>query len=30
MRSIEYGPLASFFAKNAELPAELTDYFAQL
>jgi heptosyltransferase-2 len=26
-RSIEYGPLASFFAKDAELPAELIDYF---
>ena len=28
VRSIEYGPLASFFAKNSELPAELADYFA--
>jgi heptosyltransferase III len=28
VRSIEYGPLASFFAKNAELPAELKSYFA--
>ena len=28
IRSIEYGPLASFFAKNSELPAELADYFA--
>jgi heptosyltransferase-2 len=26
-RSIEYGPLATFFAKDAELPAELTVYF---
>lgn len=26
-RSIEYAPLASFFAKEAELPAELADYF---
>ncbi len=26
-RSIEYGPLASFFARNAELPNELSDYF---
>jgi len=26
--SIEYGPLASFFAKNSELPGELTNYFA--
>lgn len=26
-RSIEYGPLAGFFAKNAELPIELRDYF---
>jgi heptosyltransferase-3 len=28
VRSIEYGPLASFFAKNSELPAELPRYFA--
>jgi len=28
VRSIEYGPLASFFAKNSELPAELARYFA--
>src|SRR5947207_12035315 len=28
VRSIEHGPLASFFAKDSELPAELTDYFA--
>jgi heptosyltransferase-2 len=28
IRSIEYGPFASFFAKNSELPAELADYFA--
>ncbi len=28
VRSIEYGPLSRFFAKNSELPAELTDYFA--
>ena len=27
IRSIEYGPLAAFFAKDAALPAELTDYF---
>jgi heptosyltransferase-3 len=27
-RSIEYGPLASFFSKQAELPIELADYFA--
>jgi heptosyltransferase-2 len=27
-RSIEYGPLSSFFAKNSELPAELANYFA--
>ena len=27
-RSIEYGPLASFFARNAELPNELSNYFA--
>src|SRR5262249_51547138 len=26
--SIEYGPLARFFARNSELPAELADYFA--
>ena len=28
VRSIEYGPLARFFASNSELPAELADYFA--
>ena len=28
MRSIEYGPLARFFASNSGLPAELADYFA--
>jgi heptosyltransferase III len=28
VRSIEYGALSSFFAKNAELSAELADYFA--
>ena len=28
LRSIEYGPLSSFFAKNLELPAELANYFA--
>jgi heptosyltransferase-3 len=28
VRSIEYGPLASFFAKHSELSEELTDYFA--
>jgi heptosyltransferase-3 len=28
VRSIEYGPLSSFFAKNSELAPELTDYFA--
>jgi heptosyltransferase III len=28
VRSIEHGPLASFFAKNSELPAELKGYFA--
>ena len=28
VRSIEYGLLASFFAKNSELPAELAGYFA--
>jgi heptosyltransferase-3 len=28
VRSIEYGPLSSFFARNSELPAELADYFA--
>ena len=27
-RSIEYGPLASFFSNQAELPTELADYFA--
>jgi heptosyltransferase-3 len=29
VRSIEYGPLAPFFAKNSELPAELAGYFAR-
>jgi len=28
VRSIEYGPTSSFFAKNSELPAELANYFA--
>ena len=28
VRSIEYGPLSTFFAKNAELPSELLTYFA--
>jgi heptosyltransferase-3 len=28
VRSIEYGALASFFAKNSKLPAELANYFA--
>ena len=28
VRSIEYGPLASFFAKNSELSTDLADYFA--
>jgi heptosyltransferase III len=28
VRSIEYAPLARFFATNSELPAELADYFA--
>src|SRR5215475_2616987 len=28
VRSIEYGPLARFFANTSELPAELADYFA--
>ena len=28
VHSIEYGPLARFFAPNSELPAELADYFA--
>jgi heptosyltransferase-3 len=28
VRSIEYGPLSRFFARNSELPAELADYFA--
>src|SRR5436189_4552571 len=28
VRSIEYAPLSSFFARNSELPAELADYFA--
>src|SRR5216117_1611001 len=28
VRSIEYGPLSSFFAKNSEPPAELANYFA--
>ena len=29
VRSIEYGPLSSFFAKDSELPPELRDYFAR-
>jgi heptosyltransferase III len=28
VRSIEYGPLSSFFAENSELPVELANYFA--
>jgi heptosyltransferase III len=28
VRSIEYGPLARFFASNSELPADVADYFA--
>ena len=28
-RSIEYAALASFFARNADLPSELADYFAR-
>jgi len=28
VRSIEYGPLSSFFAKDSKSPAELADYFA--
>ena len=28
VRSIEYAPLSSFFARNSELPAELANYFA--
>jgi ADP-heptose:LPS heptosyltransferase len=28
VRSIEYAPLARFFARDSELPAELADYFA--
>jgi len=28
VHSIEYGPLARFFARNSELPTELADYFA--
>ena len=28
VRSIEYGPLSSFFARNSELPADLAGYFA--
>src|SRR6201993_4294581 len=28
VRSIEYGPLSSFFARNSELSAELANYFA--
>ncbi|HEY7000109.1 MAG TPA: glycosyltransferase family 9 protein [Candidatus Udaeobacter sp.] len=28
VRSIEYGPLSSFFARNSELSGELADYFA--
>src|SRR6266478_6616644 len=29
VRSVEYGPLARFFAAKSELPAELADYFAR-
>jgi heptosyltransferase-2 len=28
VRSIEYGPLSRFFARDSELPAELANYFA--
>jgi heptosyltransferase III len=28
VRSIEYGPLSSFFARNSALPGELADYFS--
>jgi heptosyltransferase-3 len=28
VRSIEYGPLSSFFAKSSELPSDLANYFA--
>jgi heptosyltransferase III len=28
VRSIEYGPLSSFFAKHSKLPADLSNYFA--
>ena len=28
VHSIEYGPLARFFARNSEFPAKLADYFA--
>jgi heptosyltransferase-3 len=28
VRSIEYGPLSSFFARSSELPPELANYFA--
>jgi heptosyltransferase III len=28
IRSIEYGPLSSFFARNSNLPPEVADYFA--
>ncbi|HYY13509.1 MAG TPA: glycosyltransferase family 9 protein [Chthoniobacterales bacterium] len=28
VRSIEYGPLSSFFARNTELPRELTEHFS--
>ncbi len=28
VRSIEYGPLSSFFAKNSELPTDLANHFA--
>jgi ADP-heptose:LPS heptosyltransferase len=28
LHSIEYGPLARFFARNSELPPELAEYFA--
>jgi ADP-heptose:LPS heptosyltransferase len=29
VRSIEYGPLASFFAENSKLPAELANHFGR-
>src|SRR5438094_8068500 len=30
VRSVEYGPLARFFADKSELPAELADYFPRI